>query len=222
MRGKLASAFLILCLAASGQAFSQSKISPIPDGTLSANIYTNDALGLRFEFPEGWTPTPDPKGPVAIDWRGPNKPANQCSRILLSLEAPGKVEGRFNSIAILLAIDPGCIAAAPFPQSLHDNSEIAKVAKQVGKCFSYTPYMSPFGNQVQPFTQQGRVIIGTQGTVLINALESPGKKEPLDVNTSLTFTESKGYWIAWGFMADAHSTEELAKAKLTFNGAAPQ
>src|SRR5438309_107503 len=65
-----------------------SKISELPDGTLSGKVYSNDALGMRYEIPSGWIATADPKGPVSLDSRKPDGPVNQCSKVVLALHAP--------------------------------------------------------------------------------------------------------------------------------------
>jgi len=199
------------------------KISQLPDGTLSSNIYSNDALGVSFEFPDGWTATLDPKHAVSLDYRKPEEPANQCSKILLSLEAPHQVEGRFYSVASLFAIDPGCFPGTEFPHSL-DKAKIQKLADKIIKTYSHSPYISPYGAFVVGDMSQGRVFIRLTQGVIINALfgHPAARKEPLNVNNSIVVTESNSYWVAWAYLADDPSTEELKKAKLEFKDAIPK
>jgi len=214
----------ILAAGAFGQGSSKSQISQLPDGTLSGDTYTNDAVGVSYEFPNGWTATADVKGPTRIDVRHPRALANQCSKVLLSLNAPGKVSGRFSSFAILLAIDPACLSGPPFPQSVSESEKIKKVAQKIAKAFSDTPYVSPFGNTVHPFDSQGRLTIRLTAAVIINAIEGEPapRKEPLRVQTSFTFTELNGYWVAWAFIADDNSAAELQSVKVVFKNPSTQ
>lgn len=78
--------------------------------------------------------------------------------------------------------------------------------------------MSPYGNAVHPFSSQGRVMIQTTGAMLINALDGEHQKikEPLEVKTSFTFTESNGYLVVWAFVADVTSSEVLRKMEVAF------
>jgi hypothetical protein len=210
----------LFALGAAALGSSKSKISQLPDGTLSGNVYSNDALGLSYEFPSGWTATADPKRPVNLDSRKPDGLVNQCSKILLSLEAPRKTEGRFTSVATLFAIDPGCFPGTEFPHSM-DKGKIQKVADKIIRSFSNTPYISPDGAYVVGYWSQGRVIIHLTGGVIVNAVEGPhpATKEPLHLNISFIFTESNGYWVAWAFAADDPSAEELKNAEVALKDA---
>ena len=147
---------IFFVLGAFGLGPSKSKISQLPDGTLSGNLYTNDALGLQYDIPSGWIATADPKGPAKLDGLKPDGLANRCSKVLLRLDAPYQVEGRFNSMATLLAIDPGCISAPDFPHSIEERDEVGKVVDKVFKVFKNTPYISPFGIHYVAFMSHGR------------------------------------------------------------------
>jgi hypothetical protein len=70
-------------------------------GRCLENAYSNKALGLRFEVPDGWVWTADPKGPIEVGFRTQDGPVDQF-KILLSIQAPHPVEGRFSSGGILL------------------------------------------------------------------------------------------------------------------------
>lgn len=205
-----------------GRGSFKSKILQLPDGVLSADIYSNDALGLRYEIPNGWTVTADPKGPVGLDYRKPDGLANRCTKVLLRLDAPHPKEGRFNSIATLLAIDPGCFPGTEFPYTWKEKEKIEKVTDKIIKAFENSPYFSPYS--VTIFADRSRkdhVIIRLTGGVIINAINeidghpSP-MKEPLTVNTSFALAETKGYWVAWAYLADYSSTEVLKNVKITF------
>jgi hypothetical protein len=209
-----------------------SKISQLPDGTMSGNVYSNDALGLRFKIPDGWIATADPKGPVELDPRTTDGPVNQCSKILLSLHAPHPVEGRFGSVGDLFVIDPGCFSDAEFPTS-PDKKKVLQFAGKIIKFFRNTPYISPGGADVNAdrtkcsdpsygpcrYGGGGLVTIFLTGETDINAFEDQTKKERLHVNTLFSLTEFNGYWVAWTAFADDPSKEQLKNAKVQFKDA---
>jgi hypothetical protein len=204
--------FLVLissALGAIGLGAHRSKISQLPDGILSGNTYSNNALGLRYDVPSGWIATPDPKDPVSLDSRDPDGPVNQCSKVLLSLHAPEPVQGQFNSTITLLAIDPGCFPAAKFPKSLKDKKKIQEFARKIVNSFSHTPYISRNGADIDAGFQADRIGIWLTGADLINAIDGQATKEPLHVNRLLGLVQSNGYWVAWANVADDSTKAEL-------------
>jgi len=97
--------------------------------------------------------------------------------------------------------------------------EINNVAKKMGDSFNYTPFMSPYGNAVHPFSSEGRVIIQADGRLIINA--NTGRdaktKESLELNTSFRFTEASGLLIVWAYVADTSAAAVLKPLQVTFN-----
>lgn len=217
--------FLLLAVIAftmSAQVTPKSQLSQIPDGRLSEGMYTNESVGVSYEVPIGWKATADPKTPTSLDWRGPDKTANRCSKILLSLQPASKQEGRYSATAVLFVIDPDCVGLGSFPKTTDELKTITDIATKIGKNYNYTAFMSPFGNQVERFKNQDRVIIRTFGQMTVNRNlmidgHPPKKKEPLDVSVSISFTEARGCWVAWAYNADQQSEQVLknVKVKLT-------
>ncbi len=216
--------FFTLTLGGLSQKTPNLNISQVSEGTLSGNIYTNETVGIVYEVPSGWSAYTDPKHATMLDQRKPNGAANQCSKILLSLQAPHPVEGRFSSSAAIIAMDPSCFSKMTFPQSLQDKNALGKIADKIIKPLSNSPYLSPYGVEIRGWMLQGHVVVQLVGGLTINAIEGhpPPTKEPLKVNTSFSFTESNGYWVAWAYLADDPSSEQLDAAKMTFNGIRPQ
>lgn len=215
-RGSLAAIFVPLVALLSGQGPSKPQVPQLPNGTVSANTYTNEAVGVSYEIPEGWKATPDPEESMRLDTAHPDSPMNRCTKVLLWLTAPGEVEGKFNSVAALFVMDPACFSNPPFPQSL-DKKAINKTVDKMWKPFTRTSFCSPYGATVEAFTSQGHVVISLVGAMTINAFKgkpSP-RKEPLGVNTSFNFTELNGYWVGWAFVADRVSTAQLKNARVT-------
>jgi hypothetical protein len=214
--------FFVSALGSVGQKSHNSKTSELSAGTLSGNIYANDTLGLSYEFPSDWTAAAaDLKNPALVDSQKPNGLANQCSKVLLEISAPAKAEGRFTSFATLFAIDPRCLSAPPFPPSTLEKDQLNRVVDKIIKYFGHTLYFSPYGVKILALGPPGHVQILFTGGLIINAIEGhpAPAKEPLTVNTSFSLVESNGYWLAWAYVADDPSTEELQKNKISFPGA---
>ncbi|HTW82222.1 MAG TPA: hypothetical protein VME23_21935 [Terracidiphilus sp.] len=210
-------------IASSGQNSPNLKLSQASAGTLSGDVYTNETVGIVYEVPSGWSAYTDVKHATMLDPKRSDGAANQCSKILLSLQAPHPVEGRFSSIAVLIAMDPSCFSNTPFPRSLQDKKALGKVADKIIKPFSNSTYLSPYGVEIRAWMLQGHVVIQLVGALTVNAIEGrpAPAKEPLKVNTSFSFTESNGFWVAWAYLADDPSSEQLNAAKLTFASASP-
>lgn len=89
----------LLCCAFGIAGFGQNtpnlKLSQVSGGTLSGDVYTNETVGMVYEVPSGWSAYTDVKHATMLDQKKSNGAANQCSKILLSLQAPHPVEGRF-------------------------------------------------------------------------------------------------------------------------------
>jgi hypothetical protein len=208
--------FSLTVLASAG---NKAQVSQLPAGVLAGSIYSNDAVGVTYEAPSGWTLTADPSGPASLDMDHPDSPMNQCAKILLRLSPPGEVPGRFKAFATLAAIDPACFSNPPFPRTL-DKKAIKKVVDKMFKPFTHTSFCSPFGALIAGSkSQDGVVVISLTGQMTINALEGKPapRKEPLDVKTSFKFTEWNGLWVVWAYTADEKSAGELDNAKINFH-----
>ena len=218
MRKLLILCSLLLALPAPAQT-SDARLAALPAGALVNGRYTNDALGLAFQVPPGWDATTDPGRSAILDNRKANGPANRCSRVLLSFFAPGRVKGRFNSAAALFVIDPQCLTKTPFPTSLEDKDALGKAANAIIRPFTNSPFISPHGVDVSVFLRQKHIVLDLTGSLTINAIEGshPRSEELLKINTSLAFTEAKGYWIAWGYTADDASLQQLDTIQIGFD-----
>jgi len=229
MRNVLVTA--LLALSTLGLFAQKSKIPELPSGTLSGNVYTNDAVGLTVEFPREWHVVTGQQwhvatysldgahlDPIHHDYQGL---ADQCSKVLLLLNAPGVAKEQFASFAALLAIDPACFSSEAFPQSTDQEERILKLVEKVGLAFVDTPFIPPTQVRVQASTAQGRVVITTTDMTPVAIMNDengrPSTTEPpLECHTLFAFTESKGYWVAWAYLADKASAEQLKKVRAVF------
>jgi hypothetical protein len=196
-------------------------ISELPEGTVSQNAYANEALGITWQFPGGWTASTDPSETEVLDPEHPKGRARQCSRVLVWLRAPQISADRFSSMAALIAIDPTCLSHAEFPKRLPDaRHDVDAVVDAIIKNFKRSPFFSPYGVKIVAFPSPDseRVTIDFTGGMTINAISgNPApKKEPLEVTTSFSVTERRSYWMAIACVADASSNDELKKAKPAF------
>jgi len=216
----LAAAFALFAVAAIAKTKPSAKIAALPQGKLAGHVYTNEALGITYEYPSDWNASTDPKETIDLDPEHPDGPAVQCSRVLLWLEAPKKAEGRFSGMAALIAIDSGCFTNVQFPQSALDKQAIDDVVDVLIKHYKRSPFFSPYGVKFYASAPQGRMQILMTGGMVINAIESKigepaAAKEPLDVSTSFFVVESKGFWIARAYVADDPSKQEIEQSKLS-------
>jgi len=140
------------------------------------------------------------------------------------LDAPGKSEGRFSSLAALIAVDPDCLSGPVFPQTLQEIDKVNKVVDVVIKRFKNSPFFSPYGVKILEYELDGHVVILLNGGMTINAVEGhpAATKAPLVVSTSFSLAKSNGFWIVWAYVADDPSAEQLEKAKPQFASQPPQ
>ena len=217
---RLLAGFNVLCffaLTSVSQKAPHQAVAQIPDGTVSATAYANPALGVNWEIPSGWTAKIDPKYVEDLDPDHPNGRARQCSKVLVWLTAPKASADMFASMAALIAIDPGCLSHAEFPQSAFEKDKINDVADAIIKTFKRSPFFSPYGVKIVAFPgagERGGIDIRLTGGVTINAVSgrTAATKVPLDVNTFFSVMEHRGYWLSVAYVADAPSTEQLKRA----------
>jgi hypothetical protein len=153
---------------------------------------------------------------VKIDDQHPDAPVNQCTKVLLLMQAPEKEKGQFNSTITLFAIDPGCFPGMKFPKSLKDRQKIQEFARKIVNFFAHTPYISSTGADIDAGDLAGRLGIWLTGSDVINApngqtIDGQTTKEPVRVNKFLALVESNGYWFAWANVADDATKAELQK-----------
>jgi len=207
---------------AAGEKPRHSTTSQLPDGIVSGNNYTNEALGVIWDFPDGWKVITEDNLAGNLDPGHPNSRAVQCSKVLVWIKAPQQSEDRFASFATLIAIDPTCLSNAEFPKQFPDaKRDVDAVVDAVIKNFKRSPFFSPYGVKVIAFPSpapEQRVTIDLTGGMTINAIAGhpAPRKEPLNVNTHFSVTEWHGYWMAIASVADDPSDEELKKAKPAF------
>ncbi len=212
---------------------SSTRIGQLNPGVVSGNTYTNDALGFEYEFPAGWVvndkATQDKTMEAGHQFAWGNSPSagreheafQQCARVLLFVtkNAEGTRTEELNPLIVVIAADSACFPGVHFPTSVDDRDAIKQVAQQFVRSFAGTPFVAKGQNSVNTFTVQGHLMLEISGSF---AVTPPGHNAPLDIFTSLDFTEAKDYWVAWGFMSGSQAgLLELKSTKIAFGSLLP-
>jgi hypothetical protein len=207
---------------------SSNRIGQLSAGVVSGNAYKNDALGFTYEFPPGWVVNDKAIQDKVMEaghqfaWGDSPSAARehaafqQCARVLLmATKYPEgtKTEG-YNPLVTVIAVDSACAPGAHFPISIDDHDAIKEAAQQLVRSFAGTPFISKGNNSVRAFVVQGHVMLDISGSFQVNP---PGSNTPLDIYTSIDFTQVNGYLVGWGFVSGSQSgLQELKNTKIAF------
>lgn len=210
--------------------FTASRIAQLTAGSISENVYRNDELGFRYQFPPGWvvmSRTAQQSGPQPgrqfVTGNSPtaqqeHEAASQCTRDLLfvtrHLEEDSRL-GQFNSKILLAVVDPNCAPGSRFPRTVDDREAIQQIARLVVQYFR-TSVMSPAAPaRVRAFNSAGRTTIEISQAF---AVPAPGQPDPVAVFYSTLVTEIDDCWVIWIFSAgDKKELEELRNTKIFFD-----
>jgi len=199
-----------------------ARIGGLDPGAVSGSTYTNNALGFTREFPVGWIVNDKAAQEHIIeaghqfadgfrlsDARGRSL-FQRCAQVLLfATKYPeGVNKAEVNPLVFVIVADPACFPDAPFPTSVLDRDAIEKTTQQFMGAFAGTPFVAKWQDEAAVFAAQGHLMVDVSGSLAVDSLNH---KLPLAVFTSCIFTETKGYWVAWGF--ESGSPEELRKLK---------
>jgi len=209
---------------------SSSRISRLSDGVFANHAYYNSELGFHYQIPDGWTiydkATQEGLSGAGTQfiWRSPfaeseHTAGTQCTKNLLlaTQYADGMRLDRFNSVALVIAVDPGCLPGVNFPASVEDRQAIQRIAGAITIYFK-TPSMNATGPaKVRAFNNAGRVMleISQPFSLLENA---PRNAATDNLRTSLLLMQAGDYWVIWMFASDSDATlEKLRATKIFFN-----
>lgn len=233
---------LIVCLtvgalAQSGLAANQSVVTPsigqLSPGVISGNLYTNDALGFRYQFPAGWiVDDEETQGRVTeaghqFVW-GANPSAarehelsQQCERTLLSVTKypEGTKAEETHPLIAVMAFDSSCFPMKHFPTLSDDPETIRGAIEQIVQTFAGPLEGGPVKFRGDTFGEA----FGLEGHLVLQVSVSFAVKPPSStlrrtVYTSLEFTEAKSYFVAWIFMSGSQAElRELKNTRISFN-----
>jgi len=195
---------------------SPTHIAQLNPGFVSGNIYTNDTLGFSFQFPVGWIvadkATQNKVVEAGHQFVYGNNPAaarehevtNECGRIILSATQypySTRTDG-VNPLVGIMAFDSDCLPGMHLPSSIDDQQVLRQLGVQMSRSLSGTPFFGKGQNTLRAFMLENRMMLDLSSAFKANV---PNKKEPLDVFTSVIFTEDNNYWVAWLFMHGSQS-----------------
>ncbi len=213
-------------------AFSPTKrIGNLNLGTVSGNVYSNDALGLTCEFPAGWHIVngaaqeeviaagheaawgSDPSIRLGHEW------LQRCAKVLLSVtkDPVGSSIARVNPAMMVMAADPECFPGAPrFPTSTDNGEGISRLGGSILEWLEGTSFTSSKPDSVGALNLQGRLMVVIGGTV---AARTPGSALSVRSSASLFFTSRNDYWVAFAFISHSESAawKLMRSARIAFS-----
>lgn len=216
LAGSNARLFPVKTEATSSAPISPTHIVQLKPGVVSANTYTNETLGFSFQSPAGWIvadkATQDKVVEAGHQFVYGNDPAaarehevaTKCGRILLSTTQypEGTKTEEVNPLIAIMAFDSDCLPGVRLPSSTDDREAIRQLGVQMSRSLSGTPFVGKGQNTLRAFMLQNRLMLDLSSAFKANV---PKRKEPLDIFTSVIFTEDNNYWVAWMFMQSSQS-----------------
>ncbi|HTZ98085.1 MAG TPA: hypothetical protein VMB18_16910 [Terriglobales bacterium] len=186
-------------------------IAHLNPGVVSGNTYTNDTLGFSFQFPSGWI-VADKKTQDKVVEAGhqlvygnnlaaarEHEVASECGRLVLSATQypEGTKTDAVNALVGIMAFDSDCLPGMHLPISINDQQALRQLSAQMSRTLSGTPFSGKGQNTLRAFMLQDRLMLDLSSAFKANV---PNRTEPVDVFTSVIFTEDNNYWVAWLFM----------------------
>jgi hypothetical protein len=210
--------------------FPTNRIAQLSAGSISANVYRNEELGFRYEFPQDWVvmsrTTRESRAQPGHQFKWGNSPtaqqehdaASQCTRDLLfvtrQLEEDSKIE-QFNSKVLLTVADPKCVPGSRFPKDIDDREAIQQIARQVVQYFKTSAMSSKEPARVRAFNNDGRTTIEISQSF---AVTTAGQPDPTTVFFSTLVMEVDNYWIIWIFSTNnKKELQELRNTRIFFD-----
>ncbi len=209
-----ATAVLLFCIStgASPQPPQTNKLTQIPEGVLSGNVYTNDNLQINFRLPQGWDAKVNPQMPAIFN-PSPDALANRCTRILLEFDS---VPSDSKAKGVLFAIDPDCLGVGPFPAVDAGKDELEAFNRSIFEIYWKSTFFPPSGVKLYAYKgagDQSRLFLGMAGVVEVPEPDSDQayKRESVSMNTLFVLVDVDKYWVGWAIVADDKAKDEFAK-----------
>ena len=218
--------------AVSAQHLRELRASPpaerMDPGKIEGNVYRNAELGLRYEFPKGWSI--QPRGavePAVLRYRekvsgeplmGPRERdvVKACSRVLFSAwktkpNDDGEVPYDDFGEVTLSAMPLSCFPSIRFPDDPHD----ADAVRRFLLGFSFSHPLQRDMNDARTAEVVGKTFVLTHGTV---AYKQEGDALSRRISVSMTLTQNRGYLLVWLFAAP-HDDElrDIMNARMGFD-----
>lgn len=221
---------LLLCSCiAAYQLPAAGRIIQLSKGTTSGNLYVNSDLGLRYQFPDGWTVN-EKETAVAHQFAWADDPSaktettsnSTCSKKLLFVtkHPEGMKLNSFDPMALLIAVDPNCFPAIPYPKSPADHETAQRSASQILSHLQAPGSVVRAPARVRAFDNGGRVMLEISRPLSISTNEAT-LTTLRNVNRSVLMTPAGGYWVIWIFVSgDDADMDRLKATKIFFDAPA--
>ena len=141
----------------------------------------NAELGLRYEFPNGWTVN-EKETAVAHQFVWADNPSAKvenssngaCSKRLLFVtkHPEGMLLNSFDPMALLIAVDPSCFPAIPYPRSSADHETAQRTAGQILSHLQTPGSVVRAPARVRTFDNGGRVMLEVSRPLSISTNEA--------------------------------------------------
>jgi hypothetical protein len=194
----------MVCTSSIALGASRPKLSDVPDGSISGGVYSNEALGIKFRIPDGWTADTDGEVPSGLHFHPDKQPTRQCVKVLVSYRVANPAHHDYRSTGSLFVLDPGCFQGAKFPKEL-DRGEFRDFAGKMIHAFSKSPYMAPDGADIGDLQNEKLIFVILTGNDTVRL----GDGSSLHENMLFTLVEFNGYWVCWGARADDERVAQL-------------
>lgn len=130
--------------------------------------------------------------------------AQQCGKILLSATQypEGTKTNEVNPLVAIMAFDSACLPGVHLPNSTSDSDAIRQLGVQISRSLSGTPFIGKGQNTIRAYMIQNRMMLDLSSGFKVNVAT---RKQPLDIFSSVIFTEDNDYWVLWFFMNGTQS-----------------
>jgi hypothetical protein len=202
---KFAVANFLLCASSTlGFGASKAKLSELSAGSLSGDQYTNQALGIKFQVPHGWSANTDGDVPAGFDYHPAKEPSRQCVKVLLSHSVADSIRPEYKSMGLLFVLDPGCFPDAKFPRAIEEGQFHSFSGKMI-HAFSKSPFIAPDGADIGSLQKESLIFVILTG----GDTTQLGDGSSIHENLVIGMTERNGYWVGWAARTDDQSKTEI-------------
>jgi hypothetical protein len=210
-------------------------IAALSEGTISGNTYQNPDLGVRYEFPSGWSANDlatqrqaiaDTRQVVWTDDSDPkrkHKAEHQCTKDLLMVtQYPEAMRvSDLNPFVLMIAADPKCAPGVTFPSTVKDRPAIDRIISQLPTYFRTAAVSTRSPAQIRAYDNAGQVILEVSQRLRIDRHE-PGTYTVQDIHTSVFLAQADKYWLMWMFVGSDDGQLARLRATKIFFAAAPR
>jgi hypothetical protein len=216
---------LLLCSSfAAPQLPAKGRILQLSQGTISGKRYANSELGFGYQLPDGWSVN-EQETVVAHRFAWVDEPSaktqtalpSQCSKRLLFVtkHPEGMRLNSFDPMALLIAVDPNCFPAIPYPKSPADRETAQRSASQILSHLQTPGSVVRAPARVRVFDNGGRVMLEVSRPLSISTNEAT-LTTLQNVNRSVLMMPAGGYWVIWIFVSGEDAEMDRLKATKIF------